>query len=168
MSHRRHGSAKAAVSGRGVSPECHRRPQLKHAYWRIQTPVCMSMTLSARGRPSHFQHRVLFPLRSAPRLPLSGIVVLLGQALKVLIQEDERVSGQRFTHGLLRSVVLNEDHSSAWYGLRIWNFIPFAKKHFSSVRQTAHDRLPATPPVRINSTLGSSQRSTDSDWHRKP
>jgi hypothetical protein len=104
MSHLRRGSAEVAVTGRGLSPECHRRPQLKHAYWRIETPVCMSMTLSARGRPSHFQHRVLFPLRSAPRLPLSGIVVLLGQALKLLIQEDEGVWGQRFTHGLLRSL----------------------------------------------------------------
>ncbi|HKC94952.1 MAG TPA: hypothetical protein VKB81_13130 [Nitrospira sp.] len=113
MSHLRRGSAEAAVTGRGLSPECHRRPQLKHAYWRIETPVCMSMTLSAQGSPSHFQHCILFPLTSAPRLPLSGIVVLLGQALELLIQEDERVSGQRLTHQRLRFAVLRRDHSSA-------------------------------------------------------
>ena len=113
MSHRRRGSAEAAVTGRGVSPECHRRPQLKHAYWRIETPVCMSMTLSARGRPSHFQHRVLFPLRSAPRLPWSGIVVLLRQALELLVQEDERISRQRLAEQLLRFALLRRDHSSA-------------------------------------------------------
>jgi hypothetical protein len=113
MSHLRRGSVETAVSGRGLSPECHRRPQLKHANWRIETPVCMSMTLSVQGSPSHFQQCILFPLASVPRLPLSGIVVLLGQALELLIQEDERVSGQRLTHRRLCFAVLRRDLSSA-------------------------------------------------------
>jgi hypothetical protein len=73
MSHLRRGSAEVAVTGRGLSPECHRRPQLKHAYWRIETPVCMSMTLSAQGSPSHFQHCILFPSGSATRLSFNGM-----------------------------------------------------------------------------------------------
>jgi len=113
MSHRRRGSAEAAVSGRGVSPECHRRPQLKHAYWRIETPVCMSMTLSARGRPSHFQHRILFSSTLDTQLSLYDIVVFLGQALELLIQEYEGVSGQRPTHRLLHFAVLSRGHFSA-------------------------------------------------------
>src|SRR6476620_10482975 len=59
--------AQAAVTGRGLSPACQRQPQLKHAYRRIETPRCMSMALSARRVPSHFQHRIgiLVPSTSA-------------------------------------------------------------------------------------------------------
>src|SRR5687768_7508836 len=91
--------AQAAITGRGLSPACQRRPQLKHAYRRIETPRFMSMALSARRVPSHFQHRIgtLVPSTSATwRLSLTdGIVVLLDQALELLIQEHQRVLGQR-------------------------------------------------------------------------
>src|SRR5678809_380559 len=56
-----------AVTGRGLSPACQRRPHLKHAYLRIETPHCMSMDLSAPRVSSHFQHRIgiLVPSTSA-------------------------------------------------------------------------------------------------------
>jgi hypothetical protein len=81
----------------------------------------MSMALSARRVPSHFQHRIgtLVPSTSATwRLSLTdGIVVLLDQALELLIQEHQRVLGQRRAHPLSHCAIFlfardEVDHSS--------------------------------------------------------
>jgi len=64
--------------------------------------------------PSHFQHRFRLSSTSATRFSGYGIVVFLGQALELLIQEDERVSGQRFTHRLFHAAVCTGNHFSAW------------------------------------------------------
>ena len=84
--------------------------------------------------PSHFQHRFRLSSTSATRFSWYGIVIFLGQALELLIQEDERVSGQRFTHRLFHVAVCGGDHFSAWCGNRV--FMPASKKHSQSVCQT--------------------------------
>jgi hypothetical protein len=58
-------AAQAAITGRGLSPACQRRPQLKHVY--ILVP-----STSATWRLSR----------------ADGIVVLPDQALELLIQQD--------------------------------------------------------------------------------
>jgi len=71
------------------------------------------------------------------------------------------VLGQHLTHRLSRFAASSWDavDYSASSGARFWTFVPFIEKHLSSVRQAAQGRIPATPPVRMNSTLGSSPRS---------
>jgi hypothetical protein len=86
----------AASTGRGHSLPSHRRPHLRQRNKSMSTPLCRSMPVSGLRMPLHIQHRVLLPSTSATRLFWFGIVVLLGQAFELLIQEDEGMSSQRF------------------------------------------------------------------------
>src|SRR5262245_56967972 len=48
----------AAITGRGLSPAYHRRPQLRQTNCMMETPVCMSTARSGQRNPSHLQHRM--------------------------------------------------------------------------------------------------------------
>ena len=86
MSHLHRGS-----SG-GNNRSC--RPQFRQRSRSTGTPLSRSMAVSGLRMPSHFQHRILFTSGSATRLSFNGMVVLLGQALELLIHEDQRVASQ--------------------------------------------------------------------------
>ena len=80
----------------------------------------MSMALSARRVPSHFQHRIgiLVPSTSATwRLSLTdGIVVLLDQAPELLIQQDQWVLGQHLAHPLSYFAIFRWDEVNRYSG----------------------------------------------------
>ena len=90
------------------------------------------MAVSGLKMPSHFQHRILFTSGSGTRLSFNGMVVLLGQALELLIQEGGP-EGAEPVSLLQRPVcfpILSQDD-----GIRIWNCAPSAQEHTQSLRQ---------------------------------
>jgi hypothetical protein len=87
-------------------------------------PVCRSIVVSGRRKPSDSQHSGLSLLMSGTRsFSFSyGIVVLLRQALELLVQEDEWISRHGLAERLLRLAVLIRDRSSPSQGITTWNF----------------------------------------------
>ena len=122
----------AAITGRGHSAPCHRRPHLGQRSSSTDTPLCRSMAVSGLKMPSHFQHRILFTSGSGTRLSFNGMVVLLGQALELLIQEGgpEGAEPVSLLQWPVCFPILSQDD-----GIRIWNCAPSAQEHTQSLRE---------------------------------
>ena len=124
MSHLQRGS-----SG-GNNRSC--RPQFRQRSRSTGTPLSRSMAVSGLRMPSHFQHRILFTSGSATRLSFNGMVVLLGQALELLIQEGGPEGAEPvslFQRPVCLPILSQDDD------IRIWNCAPSAQEHTQSLRQ---------------------------------